>query len=226
MRAPLLLSLGLLLACSGSQRPTCRASDGCRDGEACVTGACVPNVGAGPVTPQLRRLTLAPSALAFVLSEQPDGHPAAAPLGAAVGPRARILLRFDKPAGDGKQLKVARAYLVLERADGAEAGPGEVTVRAQHIVEPWSIGKESGDGAGVTWASPPGAESIAGAEVKVAARGAGPVRVDVTRWMTEWSRKGGKSWGLRVEGEGAGFGLPIATGWAKGAPPRLEVYLQ
>lgn len=207
-------------ACGGAQRPAvCRASDGCKEGEACVTGACVPYSTPNTVAPSMRKLTLEPEAVAFVLSEDLDGHPAAAPLGASVGPRARILLKFPKPS---VKESIVRALLVLERAEGAEAGPGDVTLRVQQIVEPWSLK----GGAGTTWASPPRAEAIASGEVKVGARGAAAIRIDVTRWMAELAKKSGQSWGLRVEGDGEGFGVPIATGWAKGNPPRLELYLQ
>jgi hypothetical protein len=118
--------------------------------------------------------------------------------------------------------KLARAYLVLERAQGAQAGPGDVLVRAERIVEPWSV---RGD-VGTSWASPPRSESI-GAEMRVDARGTAPIRLDVTPYATELARKGAQTWGLRIEAKGAGYGLPIATGFgASGGPPRLEVYLQ
>jgi len=221
MRALLLVPLGLLVACGAAQGPrVCRASDACKEGEACVTGSCVPYASPNTVAPSMRKLTLEPEAVAFVLSDgDDDARPATAPLGASSGPRARILLKFQKPSF---KESISRAFLVLERAEGAEAGPGDVTLRVQRIVEPWSLK----GGAGVSWASAPRAESIGGAEVRVAARGAGPIRIDVTSWMVDYSKKGSASWGLRVEGSGEGFGVPIATGWAKGNPPRLEVYLQ
>lgn len=220
MRAWLPLPALLLVACGGAQKPVvCHASDACKEGEACVTGACVPYSAPNTVAPSMRKLTLEPEAVAFVLSEDEDGHPAVAPLGASVGPRARILLKFPKPTF---QESIARAFLVLERAEGAQAGPGEVTLRAQQIVEPWSLK----GGAGTTWASAPRAESITSGEVKVSARGVGAIRIDVTKWMADYAKKSGQSWGLRVEGDGEGYGVPIATGWAKGNPPRLEVYLQ
>lgn len=220
MRGLLLVPLGLLLACASAQKPrVCRASDACREGEACITGACVSYAAPNTVTPSMRRVTLEPEAVAFVLSDDDGGHPAVAPLGASSGPRARILLKFKKPDTVGT---VTKALLVLERADGAQAGPGDVTLRAQHVIEPWSLK----GGAGITWASPPRAESIAGAETTIGARGAGLIRIDVTSWATTWVKKSSSSWGLRVEGSGEGFGVPIATGWAKGGAPRLELFFQ
>ena len=220
MRALFLVPLGLLVACAGAQRPrVCRGSDACGEGEACVTGSCVPYAAPNTVTPSMRKVTLDPQSIAFVLSEDDDGHPAVLPLGASIGPRARILLKFPKP---NFKETVARAFLVLERAEGAAAGPGDVTLRAQQIVEPWSVE----GGANTSWASAPRSESIKGAEVRVGARGAGVIRIDVTAWMADFAKKAGVSWGLRVEGSGEGLGVPIATGWAKGNPPRLEVYLQ
>ncbi|MBI2394740.1 MAG: hypothetical protein HYV09_34545 [Deltaproteobacteria bacterium] len=219
--APVLVHV-VLVGCSAAQRPrACRGSAACAEGDACVAGTCIAATSTAPATAAMRRLTVEPEAIAFVLSDEdePSLRPAVAPLGASVGPRARILVKFAKP--DLKE-SVARAWLVLDRAEGAQAGPGDVTVRVEHIVEPWSVK----GAAGTTWATAPRAESIVGAEVLVAARGSGPIRIDVTPWLVDYTKKGARSWGLRVEGTGNGFGVPIATGMAKGTPPRLEIYLQ
>jgi hypothetical protein len=168
-----------------------------------------------------RRIVVEPEALALVLSDDDDvesARPPVAALGAAIGPRARILVKWPKPTwGQGVQ----RAWLVLERVEGASAGPSEVELRVERIIEPWSL-KGS---AGTTWASPPRSESIDGAVARVAPRGTAPIRIDVTSYANEIAKKGAKTWGLRIEGRGDGFGVPIATGFGKGAAPRLEVYV-
>lgn len=216
------LAMALGLGCGAAQSPrACGPSATCKAGEACVMGQCRLEGAPSPVAPTARRVVLAPEAVAFVVDDDDGPSPTVAPLGASVGPRARILLKF--PAQSWSKDAIAAAYLVFDRADGVQAGPGDVRVRASRIVEPWSVK----GGAGTTWASPPRAEPIPGAEAIVAPRGPAPIRVAVTPWAAEL---GGKSrpWGLRVEGdgEGAGFGVPIATGLAGGAPPRLEVYFK
>lgn len=171
--------------------------------------------------PTSKRLVLEPEAVVMVLSEDEDlagARPIVAPLGATVGPRARILLKLPKPTF---RESLVRAWLVLDREANAQAGPADVTLRAERIVEPWS----AKGGLGTTWASPPRSESI-GAEVTVAPRGAGSIRIDITSYVHAASKKGATAWGLRVEGSGQGYGVPIATGFGKGMGPRVEVYVE
>jgi hypothetical protein len=169
-----------------------------------------------------KRLVLEPEAVVMVLSEDQElsgPRPISASLGATVGPRARILLKLPKPTWTES---LVRAWLVLDRADFAQAGPSEVTIHAEKIVEPWS----AKGGAGTTWASPPRSVAIDGASVSVPARGAAPIRIDITSYVEMLTKKGERSWGLRIEGSGKGYGVPIATGFGKGLGPRVEVYVQ
>ncbi len=225
MRAAIVGALGTLVVSCGGGTPaarTCTTSTSCSEGEACVTGKCASNAAPGPVSALSRRIVVEPEALAMVLSDDDDlasARPPVAPLGATVGPRARILMKLPKPTWAGS---VQRAWLVLDRVEGASAGPSDVELRVERIVEPWSVKGE----AGITWASPPRSESIDGAIARVAARGTAPIRIDVTTYVNELGKKGNKTWGLRVEGKGDGFGVPIATGFGKGVPPRLEVFVQ
>lgn len=224
MRSVLVLTLGVsLVACGGAQGPrVCRTTASCGDGEACVTGKCASNASTAPVSAMSRRIVVEPEAIAMVLSDEDDvasTRPPVAPLGATVGPRARILMKVPKPTWSGN---VQRAWLVLERVEGASAGPSDVELRVEKITEPWSLKGESG----TTWASPPRSEAIDGATARVAARGVAPIRIDVTSYVNELGKKGNKSWGLRVEAKGDGFGVPIATGFGKGAAPRIEVFVQ
>jgi hypothetical protein len=171
--------------------------------------------------PMSKRLVLEPEAVVMVLSEEedlPGPRAIVAPLGASVGPRARILIKLPKPTW---KESLVRAWLVLDREASAQAGPGDVTVRAEKIVEPWSAKGSSG----TTWASPPKSVPF-GAEVSVAPRGAGPIRIDITSYVEAAMKKGSNVWGLRVEGSGQGYGVPIATGFGKGMGPRVEVYVQ
>lgn len=175
----------------------------------------------GPVPPAQRRLVLEPAALAFVHSSLDDAAPpAVAVLGAGEGPRARILVRFDPPP----QLATAptKAYLVLERAKGALAGPEPVTLFAERVTEPWSVV----DNLRTSWASPPASEPLLSARVQT--RGSAPIRIDVTDWAAALAKpqKGKvRAWGLRIEAKGEGYGLPVATGYGGGNGPFLELYL-
>jgi len=218
----LTLAAVVVLGCSSTPGPrTCRTNATCNEGEACVTGTCASNAAPAPVSAMSRRIVVEPEAIAMVLSDDEgsdSARPPVAPLGATIGPRARILMKLPKPTwGQGVQ----RAWLVLERVDGASASTAEVELRVEKIVEPWSVK----GGAGVSWASPPKSEKIAGAVARVAPRGTAPIRIDVTSYVNELGKKGASTWGLRVEGSGEGFGVPIATGFGKGAAPRLEVYV-
>lgn len=181
-----------------------------------------PPVAPAMPAPMSKRLVLEPEAVVMVLSEDQDleaPRPIVASFGASVGPRARMLLKLPKPTW---RESLVRAWLVLDRENNAGAGPSDVTLRAEKIVEPWS---QKG-GSGTTWASPPRSETIDGAEVSVAPRGAGPIRIDITRYVEASMKKGATVWGLRVEGKGSGYGVPIATGFGKGRGPRVEVYVQ
>lgn len=224
MRAVTVLVFGALaVACGGARGPrTCRTSAACDDGEACMTGACAKASSPAPVAAQSRRIVVDPEAIAIVLSDDPEietARPPVAPLGATVGPRARILLKLPRPTW-GQQ--VQRAWVVLDRVEGASASTSEVELRAEKIVEPWSLKGE----AGVTWASPPRSDAIPGAVARVSPRGTAPIRIDVTSYVNELGKKGSNSRGLRIEGRGDGFGVPIATGFGTGAPPRLEIFIQ
>lgn len=199
MRALLLLML--TMACSGTPAPV-----------------------APPPTPSAlsKRFVIEPEAVVMVLSEEQEldtPRPIVASLGATIGPRARILIKLPKPTW---KETVVRAWLVLERAEYAQAGPFEVTVRAERILDAWS----AKGGAGTTWASPPRSEAMVGAEVSVTPRGGAPIRIDVTAYVEAAMKKGANVWGLRVEGSGKGYGVPIATGFGKGQGPRVEVYVQ
>ncbi len=221
IRSPL-LAVVLVLGCGGaSNTRLCRTSTACSDGEACVTGKCANAASPAPVSPMSRRILVEPEAMTMVLSDDDDvesARPAVAPLGASIGPRARILLKLPRPTwGPGVQ----RAWLVLDRVEGASASTTEVELHAEQIVEPWSV---KGN-AGPTWASPPRSEAIEGAVAKVSPRGAAPIRIDVTSFANDIAKKGAKTWGLRIEGKGEGFGVPIATGFGKGTAPHLEVYV-
>ncbi len=211
-----------LVGCGGASPRVCRASSTCSDGEACVVGRCTLATAPGPVAPTTRRLIVPAESIAFVTSSGEGGAEhrlASIALGASIGDSARILVRF--PRGLWSDGAVAKAYLVLDRAEATQAGPSEVLLRAERIVEPWSLKAQ----AGLSWASPPQSLSITGAEARVAPRGVAPIRIDVTAYAVELGKKNLTSWGLRIEGKGDGYGVPIATGFVAGSAPRLEVFL-
>jgi hypothetical protein len=210
------------VGCGAAQAKPCRASASCADGESCVIGRCTIEKEGVPVETGANRFVLEPESIAWVSSsgDDPALRPAAVSLGAEVGDKTRLLLAF--PRGPWLKDRVKKAYLVFDRAEGAQAGPGEVMLRAERIVEAWSLK----GGAGTTWASPPRSEPLVGSETKVGSRGAGSVRIDVTPFAVELANKKSRVFGLRVEGKGEGYGLPIATGAIGASGPRLEVYVQ
>lgn len=212
----------LALGCGAAQPKACRASASCADGESCVVGKCTTEKESVPVETGANRFVLEPESIAWVSSsgEDPALRPTAVSLGSEVGDKTRILLAF--PRGPWLKDRVKKAYLVFERAEGAQAGPGEVIVRAERIVEGWSLKGQ----AGTTWASPPRSEPMDGSETKVGARGAGSIRIDVTPFAVELANKKARVYGLRVEAKGEGYGLPVATGAIGAMGPRLEVYVQ
>jgi hypothetical protein len=170
--------------------------------------------------PNARRLVLDPEAVAFVTSEGSGAGATTIALGAEIGPRARILIRF--PRGSFRSDEVSRAYLVLQREPSALAGPGDVALRASQIVEAWSSRQE-----GVpSWASPPRASELPSASARVRSDALAPIRIDVTDHAIDLGRKTSEVYGLRIEADGEGHGLPVATGLGRGAPPRLEVFLK
>jgi hypothetical protein len=220
--APLFAATALLsIGCGAAQVRPCRASTACKPGEACVLGSCS-NDSSSPVEASTRRVVLEPEVAAWVSSEgdDPSIRPAAATLGGDVGARYRVLLKF-RP-GDFTKDSVKKAYLVMQRAEGAQAGPGEVSLRVERILEAWSLPGS----ALVTWASPPRSEPITGGEARVAARGASVIRIDVTEVARALASKNARVYGLRVEGTSEGYGVPIATGVGGVPGPVLEVYVQ
>lgn len=168
-----------------------------------------------------RRIVVDPEGVAYVTAASGvDVRSPAVSLGGSIGGGARILLKF--PRGEWGADRVAKAYLLLERADGAQSGPNEVVVRAEKIVEAWS---PKVDGKGTSWSSPPRSEPIVGARSDVSPYGDAPVRIDVTSYAIDLAKPTVRAFGLRVEGDGGGFGVPIATGLGGGHAPRLEVYV-
>jgi len=220
MRLVVTCALGLALAsCGGRPPPVCGSNAACKNGDVCVVGTCTN--GGSPVPTLTRRVVLDPDGVAYVSAA--NGVEVRAPsiaLGASVGGGARILLKF--PRGDWSADRVAKAYLVLERAEGVEAGPDDVVLRAQKITEPWSPKLA---GKGTSWASPPSARSLPGGEAHVSANGHTPIRIDVTSFAVDLVKPTVRAFGLRIEADGGGFGVPIATGLGAGRAPRLEVYL-
>ncbi len=221
--ASLSVAIAVVAGCGGASVRTCGVPSACGGGEACVLGRCAREGEPSPIRPDTRQIVLEPDSLAFVTSGEEIGRvrPPYVALGADVGDAARILLTFPAPTWSSD--RVVRAYLVLDRVQAAEAGPGQVTLRAERVVEPLPQKGELR----TTWASPPRSEPMPGADALVAPRGSAPIRIDVTPYAVALATKGATSWGLRVEARGTGYGVPIATGFgATGAPPRLEVYVQ
>ena len=206
-------------ACTSTTPRLCRSGARCGEGQACLHGQC--RSDAETEAPGLRRIVVAPASMACVLSDGGDrGLPAAAPLGASIGTRARLLVEF--PTGAWTPSAVERAYLVLEREPGAQVGPGDVVVRAAAIIEPWS----ARGGVGASWASAPKTDPASESAALVAARGSGAIRIDVTAYAARLAVRTDRSWGLLVEGAGSGLGVAIATGAGSAPGPRLEVFVR
>src|SRR5262249_43420659 len=159
-------------ACGGAPPPVCGSNSACKNGDVCVVGTCTSN---GAVSPSTRRIVVDPEGIAYVtFASGVDVRSAAVALGASIGGGAPILAKFAR--GEWGADRVAKAYLVLERVDGAKSGPNDVVVRAEKILEAWS---PKLDGKGASWSSPPASEPIPGGEAHVSAHGPTIVRIDV-----------------------------------------------
>jgi hypothetical protein len=223
-------TLGLLataLALGGCSSATtarpCSGATGCKSGQACVMGRCGGEDAPSGLTPAQRRLSLGAEAMWIVGGDRDDGAPSGAMfLGGDARTATRVFLRFPRqsyPRND-----VVRAYLVLERAEAASVGPDDVLVSTARLLEPWSRRPDVAPNAN----SQPMSESLAESWVRAAGRG--PIRLDVTAYARELSADAAASraptYGLRLEGRGAGRGIAIGTGYGSAPGPRLEVYLQ
>ncbi len=209
----LLAPLGCTAATQGG--PVC--GDACATGTLCVAGRCRPE-GSSPSPSNTRRLLLEPAELAVIASrsaarEQP---PATIALGRAADGTVELLLRFEADFPKGTQ--IVSAFILLEPLAGA-LPTTPTSFEMARILDPW-------DAATVTWGRQPRLSLAALAALNHPTHD-GPVRVDVTQLVREWSegRPDDHGIALLVEGKDP-IGTAYSTGMSQGHGPRLEVYLR
>src|SRR5437867_3692944 len=93
---PALVVCASILGCGGVRPKLCHTTSACGDGEACVIGQCISASSNAPVPANAQRVVVPPESIVFVSSSGEGGRLAAVSLGATVGDRARILLKFPK----------------------------------------------------------------------------------------------------------------------------------
>jgi hypothetical protein len=207
----------------GDARP-CTAGDaaGCGEGRSCVAGRC--RLSDTPISStDALRYVLAPTDIAVVASSGAgsagggNAMPEAVALGRAAGGTLVLLLHFAATWRDDAE--VLGAFVVLEALDDAPPPSTPITFEMARIVEPWQPGV-------VSWGRQPKLD-VPRAAGSVRARPSAPLRIDVTPLVRDWGRRAADDHGLALLAHGDdAYGAVVSTGVARGAGPRLEVYVK
>ena len=213
MRAVLsLVMVALGLASSGcvSAARMCSLPSECGPQAACVAGRCQRTAGT-PTIQQTRRLVVDPVAVAYVRSvdsPREGALPTSFTLGREGDGDARLYLRFQVPLA--KETTVVEAYLLLERADVADADPGPITLHATRIVDAW-------DPRTISWARQPRLEETRSPVTTVTSSGRVRVRVDVKDLVQRWRSHDRKDQGIALVADTrteTGIAFSFASGGA------------
>jgi hypothetical protein len=207
----------------GDARP-CTAGDAaaCGEGRSCVAGRC--RLSDTPISStDALRYVLTPTDVAVVGSAGAgsagggDAMPEAVALGRAAGGTLVLLLRFAATWRDDAE--VLGAFVVLEALDDAPPPTTAITFEMARIVEPWQPGV-------VSWGRQPKLD-VPRSAGSVRARPSLPLRIDVTPLVRDWGRRAADDHGLALLARGDdAYGAVVSTGIARGAGPRLEVYVK
>jgi hypothetical protein len=220
MRAAILLVTFAASVLSGCVTPArmCSLPSECGAQAACVAGRCQRTTGM-PAIQQTRRLVVDPVAVAYLRSidsPREGALPTSFTLGRDADGEARLYLRFDVPIA--KEATVVEAYLLLERADVADADPGPIALHAARVVDPW-------DPRTISWARQPRIEETRSPVTTVTSSGRVRVRVDVRDLVLRWRSHDRKDQGLVVVADaktGTGIAFSFATGGASSPSPGLS----
>jgi hypothetical protein len=225
-RSPGLLFLApaalLAAACAAPLRDgrACSGAGACEQGRTCVVGRCRPQ-DTPPSPADALRVVLAPADLAVVASGASGGGgddlPDTVALGRASSGTVVMLFRFVPSWQD--EAEILSAFLVIHPLDDAPPAAAPIAFEMARIVEPWRADTTS-------WGRQPRltVPITAGA---VQARPTLPVRVDVTPLVRDWAKRKRDDHGIALLARGDdAFGTPCSLGIARGAGPRLEVYVR
>jgi hypothetical protein len=159
-----------------------------------------------------QRLVLDPVDVAFI-ERRGDLLPGSVTPVVTLGRRgegeAALLLRFDVPAG----LEVVRAWLVLDRAEGAGLEDDGASLHVERIAGPW-------DASSVTFVDGPPLADLGAPRLSVRGTATRRLRLDVTALLQSWRRRGDPCEGLAVLADRS-----TPTGVRLQALPRLSVSL-
>jgi len=245
----LVLAGSLLVAAACVERDRlCISTVECGTASACVAGRCqalVKDDAGRPIppeiaSPQVRRLVVAPTDVAYV-SASGGGSPSALPPVLVLGKEgdgAALLLRFDAPIAP--QESVVEAYVLLDREAVVETDPQPISLHAARIIDAW-------DGRSISYAREPRWEETGSPGAIVTGAGRPLVRVDVRDLVSHWKERDPRDQGIVIVADqtsrtGMAFAATSAVldegptsmlgsapetraRWAA-SPPRLELYLR
>ncbi len=188
---------------------------------ATVAACAAPLEDSRPATsPESARVVLTPIDLGIVGSRGSGGDgalPEAVALGRGASGAVVMLFRFAATWPDDAE--VVSAFLVLDPLEGAPPATSPITFEIARIDEPWQPGV-------VSWGRQPRL-GVARAAGSARARGALPLRVEVTSLVREWSRRDADDHGIALLAHGAdATGTVVSTSVTPGSGPRLEVYVK
>lgn len=200
------LCAALLLSCSRNGAPC--VSPNCGPGYECLANTCTP-LGAEPVPKGTTRVVLEPAAIAG--SSGIETTSGAVDLG---GEFATLYVRFDDSwKRDGT---VARAFLLLEPTDQAEADAADLDVQVWTVQGPWTPARVA-IGARPSLGSPRARGLLRTTPPSVA-------RIDVTSVILALADKS-EDHGFAVIAREPRRSAFVRTGSSGGAP-RLELYVR
>lgn len=210
--------------CTELVSKSCSMSSPCNMGYVCRGSYCMSEQSIALST-SMQREVVQPSSQLYVDSTTNESYLWNRTNGVYIGGSIssnRVLLKFPKQ--NWNPASIVKAYLMFERAIGAQQNAESVRLRIERIVEPWS---ERGE-LRTTWENPPASEPLLSIKnAYVSTQGPKLIRIDVTEFAKELAQRFEHAWGLRIEGESNGYGLAIATGSdGQQRGPYLEVFIQ
>ena len=202
--------------CATTQ-PVCASTAACGKGKVCVAGNCRDEKKA-PAPQSAQRVVLEPVAVSLVSSKDDDSRELAeVAFGKDSLGQLVLLMQFPVPFSDTTQ--ILSAFLVMDPAPGAIAGPAPVELRTARVLSPWKQNE-------VGWASLPRLSSVESTSL-ASIWGGRVLRVDVTEQVRRWREHRRDDYGLAILAAPQNeAGATYSLGFAGGRGPRLDVYLR